>query len=114
MGRVARPNEGLGSGVPASFPDFTPDDWARVVAASDSPTSEARSYDEWRQQRDEAAAYLRRVGVPVRLVPVDADAYLAWLDRRRLPNVPASRDAYVRERLRGAEAGAKDHQDHQG
>lgn len=94
----------MGSGVPAGFPDFTADDWARIVAASDAPASEARSYAEWRQQRDEAAAYLRRLGVPVRLVPVDAEAYLAWLVRRRLPNVPPSRDAFVRERLREGDA----------
>ena len=72
--------------------DYTRADWERIVLTSMYRHME--TWEQWPGARDDVMGRLAALGVPVRLLRVEAAAYIAWLQARGLDNLRRCRPEY--------------------
>lgn len=84
--------------------DYSREDWERIILTGLDRSVDHDTWEQWRAARDELLGRLRGLGHRVRLVPVEADAYFAWLAERGLSNLSRYRAEYVTDRMESGRA----------
>lgn len=80
--------------------------WERLREIVDDRDALDDTYEDWERQALAMIRNLEAVGRPIRKVPIDIDALVAWCRERKCRNDMAARAEYVSDLLRQAEKDA--------
>ena len=99
MGHKRRGSSRSKSATRVGLARYRKEQWHRWLETVDDPAGWEGTYEAWQQHAEEMAERLRRAGLEVIFVDLDADEFVQWCRSRGYKNDSESRSRYAAEQI---------------